>query len=200
MSVPQKHHYVPQFLLRRFADTNKKLLVHRTDKMERPGRVHVRNLAQTFRGHTLYWPGREPDHTSMEAGMGSIETATSVVTAELLASGARSPSTDQREVLGFFIALQWQRSRFFLDLLRRSLPVPDAPVDELEQSLGIRQIMQSVLFPWFARRDDELSRPDETHCYIADWLQHGPWHWRLYRPAGPKLVIGDNIVCLWGGG
>ncbi|SEF38416.1 Protein of unknown function [Amycolatopsis pretoriensis] len=197
MSVPQKHHYVPQFLLRRFADTSKKLLVHHTDKEERPGRVHVGNLAQTFRGHTLYWPGREPDHATIESGMGSIETHTGRVVADLLAGGARSPAPDQREVLGFFIALQWQRSRFLIDLLVRSVLAPDAPVNELERSLGIRQIMHSVLFPWFARLDGEID-PGETACYVADWLQYGPWQWRLYRPDGPKLIVGDNIVCLWG--
>ena len=68
MSVPQKHHYVPQFLLRRFADNNKKLLVHRTDSEETPRWAPVRKLGQTIRGHTLYWPGREPDHTSLDLG------------------------------------------------------------------------------------------------------------------------------------
>lgn len=198
MSVPQKHHYVPQFLLRRFAGPDKKLLVHRTDNEDRSGRVHVRKLAQTFRGHTLYWPGREPDHASIEAGMGSIEAATSSVVATSLASRARTPSPEQQEVFGFFIALQWQRSRFLMDLLRRETVAPDAPDDDLMRSAGVRQIMRSVLFPWFARRDEESSRPDETHCDIADRLQYGPWRWRLYHPTGPKLVVSDNIVCLWG--
>lgn len=196
MNVPQKHHYVPQFLLRRFADQNKKLLVHRTDKRERPQRAPVRKTAQTLSGHSLYWPGREPDHTSIEAGMSSIETATNNVIASLLDSTVHTPSEEQREVLGFFIALQWHRSRFLIDNLKRSVLDPDAPTDELAKSIGVRQILTSVLFPWCTRRDDE-STPAATYCYPADWLQHGPWSWHLYRPTGHKLVVGDNIVCMW---
>jgi hypothetical protein len=102
VTVPQNHHYVPKFLLKRFADSNKKLLVYRTDKEEPPRRAPVRWTAQTLFGHTLYWPGREPDHASVEAGMNSIETATGKVIASLLASNVRSPSAEAREVLGFF--------------------------------------------------------------------------------------------------
>lgn len=197
MNVPQKHHYVPQFLLKRFADENRKLLVHRTDKLERPCWAPVRKTAQTLGGHTLYWPGREPDHASVEAGMGSIETVTGKVIASLLSSTVRAPSEVQREVLGFFIALQWQRSRFLIDNLERSVLDPDAPIDELAKSMGVRRILHTVLFPWFARLDGEID-PSDTYCYVADWLQHGPWSWHLYRPVGPKLIVGDNIVCMWG--
>jgi hypothetical protein len=197
VNVPQKHHYVPQFLLKRFADDNKKLLVHRADTEERPRWAPVRKTAQTLCGHTLYWPGREPDHASVEAGMSSIEIEAGKVIAALLAGKVRSLSEEQREVLGFFIALQWQRSRFLIDIIERRVLDPDAPVDELARSMGVRQILRSVLFPWFARRDGEID-PGEIHCYVADWLQHGPWCWHLYRPTGPKLVVGDNIVCMWG--
>jgi hypothetical protein len=197
VTVPQKHHYVPQFLLKRFADSNKKLLVHRTDKEERPRWAPVRKTAQTLCGHTLYWPGREPDHASVEAGMSSIETATGKVIASLLAGNVRSPSAEAREILGFFIALQWNRSRFHIDMLERSVLDPDAPVDELARSMGVRLIVRSVLSPWFARRNGEFD-PGERFCHIPDWLQHGPWSWHLYRPTGPKLVVGDNLVCMWG--
>lgn len=197
MSVPQKHHYVPQFLLRRFADNNKKLLVHRTDSEETPRWAPVRKLGQTIGGHTLYWPGREPDHTSLEAGMSSIESAVGKVIASLVTDKGRTLSAEAREVFGFFIALQWFRSRFLVEMLRRSVLDPDAPVDELARSIGIRQIQWSVLEPWFARFDDECD-PKDRYCYIANYLQHGPWSWHLYRPMGPNLVVGDNIVCMWG--
>ncbi len=197
MSVPEKHHYVPQFLLRRFADSNKKLLVYSADKDERPRWAPVRKVAQTLRGHTLYWPGREPDHTILEASMGSIETATGKVLASLLSSYVRTLSDEAREVLGFFIALQWYRSRFMIEILERSVLDPGASIDELALSLGIRQIQTGVLWPWQARLAGEFD-PKERHCYIADWLQYGPWSWHLYRPTGPKLVVGDTTVCMWG--
>lgn len=171
--------------------------MHRADKEERPRWAPVRKTAQTLGGHTLYWPRRDPDDVSLEAGMSSIETATGKVIASLLASNVRSPSAEAREVLGFFLALQWYRSRFLIEMVERSVLEPDAPIDELARSIGIRQILPSVLFPWFARIDGEFD-PKERHCYIPDWLQHGRWSWHLYRPTGPKLIVGDTVVCMWG--
>jgi hypothetical protein len=54
-----------------------------------------------------------------------------------------------------------------------------------------------VLWPWFARLNND-NDPTHRSCHIPDWLEHGLWSWHLYRPAGPKLVVGDNLVCMWG--
>lgn len=74
MSVPKKHHYVPQFLLRIFADTPDQLMVHRADRNQEY-QANVGDLGHRNLGHSLYWPDREPDHVSLETRMTEIEGA-----------------------------------------------------------------------------------------------------------------------------
>lgn len=195
MAAPKKHHYVPQFLLRNFGNDKGRLHVKRTDH-DREYLAHVRDLGHTNFGHTLYRPDREPDHVSIEAGMCEIEGAAAKVISEIRVNKSRRIPDGGREVLGFLIALQWVRSRFLLDLLDASVHDPEKPVDELGKSIGVRQILYSLLMPWAARAAGEVD-PKEVSCYIVDWLEHGPWTWRVYRPAAPKLIVGDNLVCMW---
>ncbi|WP_081761955.1 DUF4238 domain-containing protein [Saccharomonospora piscinae] len=196
MSVPRKHHYVPQFLLLRFADARGRLSVHRMTE-QRAYKSNVRDIGHTNFGHTLYWPGVDPDHSFMETGMSDIEGAAATVSESLRNSRTRNVTPENREVLGFLIALQWARSRFHLNNLVTSVMGTASPSDELAKSIGVRQVYRSVLAPWYARKDDN-SHPKESFCYIVDWLQHGPWSWRLYRPTVPKLVVSDNLVCMCG--
>lgn len=194
MSVPKKHHYVPQFLLRHFADPSGQLVVHRTD-VDRTYRASVRDLGHRNFGHSLFWPNREPDHVSLEARMTSIEGAAATVVTELRGSRTRSVTPEQREVLGFLIALQWARSRFLLMVVRREVLGRDTPVEGTHRSLGLLNIVATVLEPWAARQRDAFD-PKERSCVIVDRLES--WDWQVYRPTGPKLVIADNVVSMWG--
>jgi len=196
MSAPKKHHYVPQFLLQHFATSRGQLQIHRTDR-QASYTANVRDVGHTNQGHSLYWPDREPDHDTLEKGMNEIEGAVAEVIRALRSSTTRTITEEQREVLGFLIALQWARSRFLLATLRRSTVGPDFPVDDTNRSLGLLPIFFRVLDPWWARARDEFD-PKERFCYVVDWLQHGPWTWQLYRPVGAKLIIGDNMVCMSG--
>ena len=49
MSVPKKHHYVPQFLLHNFADERGQLVVRRTDQQREYG-ASVRDLGTATSG------------------------------------------------------------------------------------------------------------------------------------------------------
>ena len=193
-SIPKKHHHVPQFLLRNFADDRSQLAVHRTDR-QRHYRAAVRDLGQTTFGHSLFWPDRQPDHETLEAQMANIEGAAATAVTQLRESRARTVTDEQREALSFLIALQWMRNRFHLAVLRRNILGPDTPIDDSNRSLGLLNIAISVLEPWAARRRD-ASDPKERFCSIESLL-HG-WHWRVYRPAGPKLVVADNVVSMSG--
>jgi hypothetical protein len=195
MSEPKKHHYVPQFLLRLFADDRGRLLIHRTDRVASYP-ASVRDVGHTNLGHSLFWPSREPDHVTLEQGMSQIEGAAAEVIKTLRSTTARTVSESQREVLGFLISLQWARSRFLLTTVRRSV-TGDVPVDDSNRSAGLLPILMNVLGPWWARARDEFD-PKERFSYVVDWLQYGPWTWRLYRPTSAKLVVADNLVCMWG--
>lgn len=195
MSAPKKHHYVPQFLLQLFADDRGQLLICRTDRVA-SYRSNVRDVGHTNLGHSLYWPSRVPDHVTLERGMGEIEGAAAEVIKTLRGTTTRTVSESQREVLGFLISLQWARSRFLLTTVRRSV-TGDVPVDDGNRSAGLLPILMNVLGPWWARAQDEFN-PTERFSYVVDWLQYGPWTWRLYRPTSAELVVADNLVCMWG--
>lgn len=192
--MPKKHHYVPQFLLRNFADDRGQLVVHRTDRPQHFF-ASARDVGHRNFGHSLFWPHREPDHTSLEIGMAEIESAAAGVVTQLRSSRVHSVTPAQREVLGFLIALQWSRSRFLLEVVRREVLGRDTPVDDFTRSIGLLNIVTNVLDPWFARQRDAFD-PKERFCSIEGML--AGWHWRVYRPAGPKLVVADNVVSMWG--
>lgn len=194
MSVPKKHHYVPQFLLRNFADDRGQLVVHRTDQRREYG-ASVRDLGHRNFGHSLFWPNREPDHVSLESRMADIEGSAATVVEGLRTARTRTVNADQQEVLSFLIALQWARSRFVLMVVRRDVLGRDTLMDESNRSLGLLNIVASVLDPWAARQrgaDD----PKERFCSIESLL--AGWDWRMYRPRGQLLVVADNVVSMWG--
>lgn len=166
MSKPKKHHYVPQFVLRHFADERGRLTILRTDR-ETSFPANVRDIGHTNLGHSIYRRNREPDHVSLEVAMSEIEGAAANVVTQLRASTVRSPSTDERELLGFLIALQWVRSRFILEVLRRTVLGPKMPVDSSGRSLGLLPIITSVLYPWSARMRGEFD-PKDRFCSIVD--------------------------------
>jgi hypothetical protein len=117
-NVPRKHHYVPQFLLEHFAGPSRRLVVQRL-KGANPYTAAVTDIGHRNLGHTIYMPGREPDHESLESGMSRIEGAAATIIRELLAARTRRPSLEQQEGLAWLIALQWQRHRMLLDLVRQ---------------------------------------------------------------------------------
>jgi hypothetical protein len=194
VSVPKKHHFVPKFLLRNFADTRGQLIVHRMDQ-HKSYPTNVVNIGHQNFGHSLFWPDREPDHVSLEARMNAIEDAAATVITRLRQSTARTLTDEEREVLGFLIALQWSRSRFLLMVMRRHVLGRDTPIDNTNRSLGLLNIVTNALYPWEARANNVFD-PKERACPIADRL-YG-WKWRAYRPTADKLVIADNVVSMWG--
>jgi hypothetical protein len=50
----------------------------------------VRDLGHRNFGHSIYRPGHEPDHVSMEAAMGNIEGEAATVVRELVQSRERT--------------------------------------------------------------------------------------------------------------
>ncbi|WP_229070481.1 DUF4238 domain-containing protein [Actinoplanes sp. DH11] len=199
---PKKHHFVPQFQLEYFADDRRRLAVHRLNR-EGPHLASVTDVGHRNLGHTLYRPGKEPDHVTLEKGMSEIEGAAASVIRELVGSSAREPNAEQREVLAWLIALQWQRHRLLLDLLHQYVRRDysnDATTSEEElafKSGGLRAILAQVIWPW-RNRSDPHARPKDMWNSIASRLHGRSFHWKLLRPRTPSLVISDNTVCLSG--
>jgi hypothetical protein len=127
--------------------------------------------------------------------MADIEGAAATAVGDLRTVRTSTVSADQREVLSFLIALQWTRSRFVLKVVRRDVLGRDTPMDESNRSLGLLNIMASVLDPWAARQRGAHD-PKERFCSIESLL--AGWDWRVYRPRGQPLVVADNVVSMWG--
>ncbi|WP_407563122.1 DUF4238 domain-containing protein [Streptomyces sp. 184] len=68
----KKHHFIPQFLLQHFAGRRGKLVIHQV-MSERRFNSTVRDVGHRNFGHSIYRPGSEPDHASMEVAMSKIE-------------------------------------------------------------------------------------------------------------------------------
>lgn len=199
MSTPRKHHFVPQFLLRNFANAKGHLLVHRLDKTT-PYPSTVRDVGQRNDGYTLFLPGRKPNRTVFERGMADLEGEASRVIREL-ESAKREMSQEAKDILAWFISLQWTRNQFLLNTVRRQV-LAEHPVEKTDpmyefvmKSMGITSGLVPLLSAW-KLRNDPFSRPKERWNGVVEALYS--FNWRICRFRSPSLVVSDNIVCLSG--
>lgn len=193
----KKHHYVPQFLLKYFADKRGKLVIHQVGREHRYNST-VRDIGHRNYGHSVYRPGGEPDHVSMEAAMSGIEGDAATVVRELVQSWERAVPEHARHALAWLLALQWQRSRFLRHAVTKRMGEPDEELsDEEVQSAWMRLISRTVIDPWYARNDEAAHYKDQWNHLVATLLT-SDLHWSCYRPRGGGLLVGDNTVCLSG--
>ncbi|MFC5001305.1 DUF4238 domain-containing protein [Dactylosporangium cerinum] len=191
---------MPQFLLELFADRQRRLTVYRL-KATGPHIASIRDVGHRNLGHTIYMPGRNPDHETLEKGMSEIEGAAASVIRDLLASRKSELSPEHREVLSWFIALQWQRHRMLLDLVRvkvlqdHPMQPTDPEYEYATKSLGLHAILTNVIWPW-KNRNDPMCRPKERWNHIVSRLE--PMFWKTLRPRAPSLLVGDTTACLSG--
>ena len=194
MGVSKKHHYVPQFLLRHFSDPSEQLQVHRIlDDIDY--RSAVGNLGHRNNGHTLYWPNRPANPDILEHRMADLEGHTASVVAAVRHSRSNTVNDEWKLDLAWFLALQWRRHRFLLDLVR------DAALDGYEDASGAHKSiglvsMLGTLEAWSLRNDASV-RPKERWDSVASTLTYD-FNWRIVRYRGPSLIVSDNTVCLSG--
>lgn len=193
----KKHHFIPQFLLHHFAGPKGKLIVHQVMSERRFGSA-VRDLGHRNFGHSIYRPGHEPDHVSMEAAMGKIEGEAATVVRELVQGRERAVPAHARSALAWFLALQWQRSRFLMHVTGKAIGVDDEDEDEAQfQTSMMGFISMYVIDPWQLRHDDNAYYKDQWNHLVATLLS-SDMHWSCYRPRGGGLLVGDNPVCFSG--
>ncbi|WP_030618269.1 DUF4238 domain-containing protein [Streptomyces fulvoviolaceus] len=193
---PKKHHFVPQLLLRRFADPAERLIVHRV-MAQKQYQASVTNVGHRNFGHTLYRPGRAPDHTTLEAAMSQIEGDAMAAIRTLDAARSRALRGDACEALAWLLALQWQRSRFLMYVVAREVDTESqgqqASQEEMQTSL-LGLLDSYVISPWTMRHEDVC--PKERWNYLVSLL--ASMHWSCYRPRAGGLLVGDNVVCFSG--
>ena len=111
--MSQVQHYVPQFLLRRFAPQEK---IHVFDKLQNREFVsNVRNLAAESGFYDLRHSGKE---LSLEPALQSVEETTAPIIREICQRGEIGFLTEhQRGALAFFAAIQLLRVRGVRDAM-----------------------------------------------------------------------------------
>ncbi|MFJ7200893.1 MULTISPECIES: DUF4238 domain-containing protein [unclassified Streptomyces] len=209
----KKHHFVPQFLLHHFAGPKGKLVAHQV-MSERRFPTAVRALGHRNFGHSIYRPGQEPDHVSMEEAMGNIEGEAATVVRELVQGRERAVPAHARSALAWLLALQWQRSRFLMHVTGKAVRNEEIWTSEGEGiwmsegediSLSDEQLQTSmmgfismyVIDPWLLRNDEDAYYKDQWN-YLVSTLLSSSMHWSCYRPRGGGLLVGDNSVCFSG--
>ncbi|NPC68454.1 DUF4238 domain-containing protein [Corallococcus exiguus] len=108
MGEPIKHHYVPQFYLKRFADVKEQL---RVVERKPPCRKYISNVKDVAAERLFYrLETAEGDTLQLEKTLSEIEGECRGALSELI-ERPFPPEAHVREVVGFFIALQWLRGR-----------------------------------------------------------------------------------------
>ncbi|MFJ2094663.1 DUF4238 domain-containing protein [Streptomyces sp. NPDC087901] len=194
----KKHHFVPQFLLHHFAGPKGQLVAHQV-MSERRFPTAVRALGHRNFGHSIYRPGQEPDHISMEAAMGNIEGEAATVVRELVQGRERAVPAHARSALAWLLALQWQRSRFLMHVMGKAARDDEYSwvSDKLLQTSMMGFIFIQVIEPWLLRNDEDAHYKDRWNPLVSTLLSSS-MHWSSYRPRGGGLLVSDNSVCLSG--
>ena len=192
MSTPRKHHFVPQFLLRHFADSTESLVVHRLDP---PARyiAKVRDVGHENDAHTRRRRDGTIDRTTLESSMGEVEGAAARSLGELDQGGELT--TDIKSDLAWFAALQWHRSRYLLNSVAREV----GRNDEVTPGEFQTGLLDAVFVPFFSAwrlRFDDHARPKDRWDSIVSALYS--MEWTVCRYRADALVVGDQTVCMYG--
>ncbi len=119
MGAPKKHHFLPQFYLRRFADGREGL--HQIEKVASarviPTKVLKAGSKRDF--HTLDWKGQDVDRSTIETRLSLVEDRQEKMLKELL----KNPEciADWRSELSEFVSLMYHRVPAFKSSIERRL-------------------------------------------------------------------------------
>ncbi|WP_396642492.1 DUF4238 domain-containing protein [Microbacterium sp.] len=141
MSSPKLHHYVPRFYLRRFADAEGRLWVwdRVVDRVYATSPSTIAAETKFYFHDELAEQGRDP--LTMEAQFASLEGAVSGLTGRWLdwirahePGDALGISTDDRDTVGLFVALQFLRSADTRETIARFASSDSAPEPTVEEA------------------------------------------------------------------
>lgn len=197
----KKHHYVPQFILRNFANSRRQLKVMRVD---RPAEytAAVVDMLHRNNGHTKFLPGGEVDQTSVDDRMSELESAAAAIVGRLATETSAPLLVDDIATLQYFLAMQVVRHRTLMARIRASV-VTDFAADGFPNNPDTDAVIDYTLvsaieYPMDAYAARE--RPDdEASIRWREYQKHfGDYTWRLQRYRTPSLIVGDTLVAMSG--
>lgn len=191
LNEPVRHHYVPQFLLRRFANAKEQLQVHRiADDKSFPSAVL--NTGQVKDGHTLYGASGR-NRTLLESAMSAIESESAAAIEQISPSTATEVTDEQKQAICWLTGLQILRNRFTLGYVaheaQKEHPA-DVPAQDVQTGL-LRAALLSYLAAW-PNRNDPYARPkDKWNPYAGSLLG---FRWEIMRYRAPSLILSDAFA------
>lgn len=119
MGKARKHHFIPQFYLRQFTNTDEKLYVVEKSIDTRNWPSSTENAGAKRDYHTLDWMDRKADTETIEQRLSEVEDSQ----ASLLKAIVESPESfsDRKGELAEFIALMYFRVPAFRDHIEKQL-------------------------------------------------------------------------------
>src|SRR5678816_4410684 len=116
MTRPKIHHYVPKFLLRRFADAGTEQLWVFDKQKGNSFRTHFKNVAGES---AFYRLGPDDNHYAAEKLLGILEGAAAPIFEQIISSDRVNALTShQREILAVFLSVQFTRTKAIREQFR----------------------------------------------------------------------------------
>jgi hypothetical protein len=210
VSGPVRHHYVPQFYLRHFANEREQIKVIDRAPPQKTYKCPVRDVASErffYRLETEVGASLE-----LESTLSQIEGEARGAL-ERLISDPFPPSGEDRELIGFFVGLQWLRGRDQRDTYNNLVDQLSKLVLLNQPRHVLRGNLRSALGrePTDAEVDQLLKRfsnykvtPHQNES-IQQTLKMAPGlgriasgrTWQLLRFAEPCLITSDSPVVTW---
>lgn len=189
MAPPRKHHFVPQFYLRRFTDNDEKICVIEKAQSPRDWSTSTENTGAKRDYHTLDWIDREPDTEHIEKNLATIEGNQNV----LLKSILENPKSyvNRKKELSSFIALMHLRVPEHRDFIERMLSESVVAV--------IRKLLRDGKLPEMPdslKKLAEESNGDTFHPVISNWKIMEFMYDDRFQTQITKLCSGMNFRLL----
>lgn len=212
-----KHHYVPQFYLKGFTDSDG--LIHVTDKVLRKRwRTAPRNVAWAPEFYKVDVSGMDP--MGIEKAFGQVEGQCASMLREVLTT-REIPSGQNAEVLLNFVALSITRVPLirakiaeFIDGVAKSLGKlaflgpegirrlkedPEIARMSEEEMERFQEFMQSAEYTVNVDQNWHVTMLLDSITQILPLLTHRSWSVWTVDDAAPNLVTSDRPVALSGG-
>ena len=191
-AAPTHQHYVPQFILRGFASGRNKQIYVFDKATERSFRTSIRNVASVSGFYDFELKGQAK---SLDPVLQQLEEVTPGIVRKILQDlSVRSITTDEREVLALFVAVQMLRTdaqrnlfRDFYYKLKNTLLEDGA---DLERVKGFQLMTEEELRVGSILMLPELARDLAPHFLTKTWL--------LFRTVAQRaFYISDNPITMF---
>lgn len=188
---PRRHHYVPQFLLQRFAADDRLVRLPLRDSDGSESATHIKNLA-VIRDFYTFTTDDVGDTVVIEEGLARLDSDASIVVDRLLGAASLPPSRADRAKLTTWLTLLFYRG----PKVRRMMEACDSFIVKTMLNLEFPDKRSELQGQWEASRNQNAHLKEMLHLVdeTAPLLMHR--RWTLFRLSEPGLVLPDTPVVM----